>query len=252
MYVDVHCHLLPGVDDGVRDWEESRICLQRALDERISTVLLTPHIWPGRYPNRPGDLRAAFEEWRKRASAMGMDSGLGAEVYFSADLPERWSRGELLAMGGSGRYLLVELPLLLMPQGVARTFFDLRLLGVEPVLAHPERYPYAADNPRALEPLHSAAVPFQLTTHSVAGLFGRRIQKCAFAFLEMGWAGLLASDAHGAVQRAPLFREAVRVVAVRYGKEAARRLCIENPRRLIEGKELLPVRCEPRRRRRSP
>ena len=252
MYVDVHCHLLPGVDDGVRDWEESRACLRMAVEEKVSTVLLTPHIWPGKYPNSPEALRTAFQEWRARAAAAGVESHLGAEVYFSRDLAERWRRGELLPMGDAGRYLLVELPLLLMPQGVAQALFDLRLLGVEPVLAHPERYPYVADKLSLLEPIAAAAVPFQLTTHSVAGLFGSRIQKAALAILEAGWAAALASDAHGPVQRAPMFREAVRLVANRYGKEAARRLCIENPRRLLEGRDLLPVRCVPPRRRRRP
>lgn len=251
MYVDIHCHLLPGVDDGVQDWEESLAALRVALAEKVSTVLLTPHIWPGKYPNRPEALKAVFEEWRDRAAAAGMASHLGAEVYFSPDLAARWKNGDLLPMGAAGRYLLVELPLLLMPQGVAQVFFDLRLAGVEPVLAHPERYPYAAQRLSVLEPL-AAAAPFQLTTHSVVGLFGSRVQKTALAMLEAGWASALASDAHGPDHRAPMFREAVRFVANRYGKEAARRLCIENPRRLLEGRDLLPVACLPPRKRRRP
>ena len=243
MYVDVHCHLLPGVDDGVADWDESLECLHLAKREKVSTILVTPHIHPDRYPNKPAALRAAFSEWRDRAVGLGFELHLGSEVFFRPDLASQYEKGALLAMGESGRYLLVELPLLLRPPGVAQTFFELQLAGVEPVLAHPERYPYAAENIDRLEPLASSGVPFQVTSHSVVGIFGAKIQRAAFAMLERGWVAVMASDAHSPGGRAPLFREAVRVLSRRHGKEAARRLAVENPRRIVAGEPLLPVRC---------
>lgn len=247
MYVDIHCHLLPGVDDGVKDWEESLACLQQARREKVSRILVTPHIFPERYPNSPGALRAAFGEWREKASALGFDLSLGSEVFFGPKVVEDHAAGRFLTLAG-GPYLLVELPLLTCPPGVAQAFFELQLRGVLPVLAHPERYAYVADNPRRLADLAGAQVPFQLTTHSVAGLFGKRIQATAFDLMERGWVHILASDAHSPTSRAPLFREAIRLVANRYGKEAARRLTVENPTRVIAGEPLLPVRCERRRR----
>lgn len=252
MYIDIHCHLLPGVDDGVKDWEESLACLEQARREKVSRILVTPHIFPERYPNSPGALRAAFGAWCERASALGFDLSLGSEVFFGPRLAEDHAAGRFLTLAG-GPYLLVELPLLTCPPGVPQAFYELQLLGVLPVLAHPERYAYVADNPRRLAELAGAQVPFQLTTHSVAGLFGKRIQATAFDLMERGWVHLLASDAHSPASRAPLFREAVRVVAHRYGKEAARRLTIDNPRRVLEGRPLLPVACErSRKRRRRP
>ncbi len=244
MYTDVHCHLLPGVDDGVKTWEDSLACLKMAREEKVSSVLVTPHIWPGKYPNTPEGLLAVFEPWRDRARDLGLDLHLGSEVYFLGHLAEHWASGTYRAMGDAARYLLVELPLLVMPQGVAQGFYELRLKGVEPVLAHPERYPYVAKDPSRVEPLASAGVAFQLTTHSVAGLFGGGIQKAAFDLMERGWVHVLASDSHSPVNRAPMFRQAVRVVANRYGTEAARRLCVDNPRRILAGEPLLPVPCE--------
>jgi protein-tyrosine phosphatase len=248
VYIDIHCHLLPGVDDGVKTWEESLECLRLAVREKVSRVLVTPHIWPGQYDNPPAELEEKFEEWRRKASLLGLDLHLGSEVYYLPDLVEAHRAGRFVTMAGKGRHLLVELPLALFPPGVSRTLFELRLAGLEPILAHPERYPYAAKDPFRLEELGKAGVPFQITTHSVVGLFGAAIQKTAFSLLEKGWVYLMASDAHSAKGRPPLFREAVRTVANRYGKEAARRLCIENPRRVIEGRPLLPVRCRPARR----
>lgn len=243
MYTDVHCHLLPGVDDGAKSWAESEECLRIAQAERVTRLALTPHIWPDRYPNRPDDLREVFRDFQRRAQPLGLECHLGCEAYFHLDLPEWYRAGKLLAMGEAGRYLLVELPLTLCPPGLLQTFYALRLAGAEPVLAHPERYPYVSRDPRRLEDLGATGVPFQVTTHSLAGLFGGAVQRAAFALMERGWVRLLASDAHSSRGRVPMFRAAVRVVAARYGKEAARRLCVENPRRLLEGAPLLPVPC---------
>jgi protein-tyrosine phosphatase len=241
MYVDLHCHLLPGVDDGVGDWEESALCLEAARREKVSALCVTPHIAPPRFPNAPAVLQEAFEAWRGPAEAMGFTVHLGSEIAFRPRLLSAYQAGELLPMGEAGRYLLVELPLLLRPPGVEEAFFDLRLAGAEPILAHPERYAYVTRDPGCLASLAASQIPFQLTTHSLVGYFGQAIRRAALALLDRGWVYLLASDAHSAHGRAPLFREAVRVVARRYGIEAARRLCIENPRRVLCGKPLLPV-----------
>jgi protein-tyrosine phosphatase len=250
MYTDIHCHLLPGVDDGVKTWEDSLACLKMAAGERISTICVTPHIWADKYPNTPAGLEAAFWAWRERveASGLGLQVHLGSEVYYPSDLAEDWAAGKFRAMGPVGRYLLVELPLLVCPQGLEKGFYELRLKGVEPLLAHPERYPWAHRDRSRLGPLAHAGVPFQVTTHSVAGIFGAEIQRSSFALLEMGWVSVLASDAHSPTGRAPMFREAVRVVANRYGHEAARLLAVENPRRVLRGESLLPVTCERRKR----
>lgn len=250
MYTDIHCHLLPGVDDGVKTWDESLACLRIAAKEHVSTICVTPHIWPDRYPNTPEALGSAFDQWKTRveASGLGLEVHLGSEVYYQANLAEDWAGRRFQSLGGTGRYLLVELPLLLMPPGVAQGFYELRLKGVEPVLAHPERYPYVAKDPDRLEAIASAGVPFQLTTHSVAGIFGAGIQKASFDLMERGWVTCLASDSHSPKNRAPMFGEAVRVVANRYGHEAARELCVDNPRRFLAGEAVLPVRCERSRR----
>lgn len=248
MYVDVHCHLLPGVDDGAEDWAESSAMLTQAREEKVSALCVTPHMWPDRYPNRAEALWESFLAWSERASGRGIELHLGSEVHFRPDLAAAWSSGDLLGLGETSAYVLVELPLLLCPPGVEDVLYRLRLAGVEPVLAHPERYPYAARDPDRLSGIAGAGIPFQLTCASVAGHFGTAIQKASFAFLERGWVHVMASDAHSPTGRRPLFREAVGIVVRRYGREAARRLCVENPRRLLEGKPVLPVACPVRRR----
>jgi protein-tyrosine phosphatase len=146
-------------------------------------------------------------------------------------------------MGEAGRYLLVELPNAVIPHGLVTGLFNLRIAGVEPVLAHAERYPWAMRDPLRLGPLAQTDIPFQVTTRSITGGFGPESQRAAFELLERGWVHIAASDAHSPRSRPPAFREAVRVLSRRYGKEAARRLCIENPRRLMAGEPLLQVAC---------
>lgn len=244
MYTDLHGHYLPGVDDGAADPAESAEMLRQAREEKASTLCVTPHLWPERFPNSPAALRERFEEWRGEAEAVGLTVHLGSEVYFRSDLPAAWRRGELLPLGERGNYLLVELPLLLCPPGVAETFYRLRLEGAEPLLAHPERYPWAARDLRRLQELQEAGIPFQVTSASLLGHFGASVQRTAWSLLERGWVHVVASDAHSPVGRRPLLREAVRVVSQRMGTEAAHLLFVKNPRSLLEGRapEALPAR----------
>lgn len=249
MYTDLHGHYLPGVDDGAADLAESREMLDQALGERISVLCVTPHVWADRFPNRPEDLRARFEEWKGEAEGRGVEAHLGGEVYFRQDLPAAWARGEVLPLGERGRFLLVELPLLLCPPGVAETFYRLRLEGGEPLLAHPERYPWASRDLKRLQDLAEAGVPFQVTAASLLGHFGAAIQKTAWTLLDRGWVHVVASDAHSPTGRRPLMREAVRAVALKWGTEAAHLLFVKNPRAILEGRapEAPPVRPSRRR-----
>lgn len=249
LYTDTHCHLLPGVDDGVKDWEEAVRCLEIARRERIGHICVTPHMRIDRYPkNTPEALRPVFQRFRAEAESRGIRASLGSEVYYTSDLLKSWGDGDVLPMGEAGRYLLVELPNTLLPQGIVESFFNLRIGGVEPVVAHAERYPWAQRDLQRLSPLAVTDVPFQITTQSLTGTSGDEPRRAAFEMLERGWVYLAASDAHSDRARAPMFREAVRVLSRRYGTEAARRLCCENPRRLLEGEPLLPVACIHRRR----
>jgi protein-tyrosine phosphatase len=249
LYTDTHCHLLPGVDDGVKDWEEALRCLDIARRERIAHICVTPHVRPDRYPkNTPEALRNVFQRFQVEAEARGIRASLGSEAYYTSDLMKSWGDGEILPMGESGRYLLVEFSNTILPHGIVEAFYNLRIAGVEPVLAHAERYPWAQRDIMRLAPLALTDIPFQVTTFSLSGAFGDDAKKAAFEMMERGWIYMASSDAHSDRVRAPLFREAVRAISRRYGIEAARRLFIENPRRLLAGEQLLPVICIPRRR----
>lgn len=241
MYIDLHNHLLPGVDDGAAKMSQTLRGLETAAREKVGVLCFTPHIWRGKFPNTPERLRETFEKVKEAAASIPIELHLGSEVFYSHDLTDDFMAGAYIPLGKKKRFLLVELSTSVMPQGVANGLYKLMLQGVEPVVAHPERYMYVQKNPKCLFELAQAQIPMQVTTQSITGAFGSAAQKTAMKLLDMGLISFIASDAHNPETRPFVFREAVRLINRRYGHGVARLLSIENPRRIIEGKHLLPV-----------
>jgi len=241
MYIDIHNHLLPGVDDGAPKMSLTLAGLRAAVKEKVSAVCFTPHIWPGKYPNQPQKLRDVFRQVREAAADIPLELHLGSEVYYGPDLNDHFRQGCYITVGDKGRYLLVELPVAVKPQGVSSGLYKLMLQGVEPVIVHPERYQYVQKAPEVLFEFAQSQIPMQVTTQSITGAHGPAARKAAIKLLDMGMISFIASDAHNPETRPLVFREAVRFLNRRYGHSTARLLAIENPKRILEGKHLLPV-----------
>ena len=242
MYIDLHNHLLPDVDDGVKKLEETLRSLELAVKEKIGTLCFTPHIFEGKYNNHPEKLRKVFEEVKAVAKEIKIDLHLASEVHYSSSLAEDFKKGLYIPYGKKGRYLLVELPVTVLPKGVEDGLYKLMLEGAEPIIAHPERYNYVQKNIKSIMNLVKSQIPFQVTTQAIAGVLGGSAKKTAMKLLDMGLISFVASDAHHPEKRPFHFREAVRILNNRYGHSTTRILTIENPRRILEGKNLLPVR----------
>ncbi len=241
MYIDLHNHLLPGVDDGASKIGQTLRGLETAVKERVGILCFTPHIWEGRFPNEPAKLREVFERVREAAASLPIQLHLGSEVFYSNGIAEEHMKGAYIPIGKKKRFLLVELSTSVMPRGVTNGLYRLMLQGVEPVLAHPERYLYVQKNPKCLFEFAQAQIPMQVTTQSITGAFGSAAQKAAMKLLDMGLISFIASDAHNPETRPFVFRDAVRIINRKYGHTTARLLAIENPRRVLEGEHLLPV-----------
>jgi protein-tyrosine phosphatase len=241
MYIDLHNHFLPGVDDGAAELEQALAGLKAAAREKVSRLCFTPHIWEGRFPNSPGRLREVFNKVREAAKDIPVELYLGSEVFYTHGLADCFKDGLYIPIGEKKRYLLVELSTTIMPAGVADGLYKLMLHGVEPILAHPERYHYVQKDHKCLTSIAQAQIPMQATTQAITGAMGVRDQKTVFKLLDLGLVSFVASDAHHPESRPLLFREAVRILNRRYGHTTARLLSIENPRRILEGRHLLPV-----------
>ena len=251
--VDIHCHILPGVDDGATSMEMALEMLGCGQAEGIEIAVLTPHLKPGDGPEKEAlhqERFAALQEAVCRAG-LAVDIHLGAEIGFRFGLEEvaRWPSGSL---PGGGCLALVDLPMGPVPSGLEQGFFALRIAGFKAILAHPERHRPLVRSPDQFERLRQQELLFQIDAGSLTGRFGSRAQQAAEMLLERGWVEFIASDGHDLDQRPFSLAGARARVEARFGVEEARRLFVDNPGRAIRG-EAIEQRVEerPRPRRRS-
>jgi protein-tyrosine phosphatase len=243
--VDLHSHILPGVDDGPATLEESLELARRAAADGVSIIAATPHVRDD-YPTQPatmerlvGELRAAIER-----ADIPIDVRPGGEI--AIDWLDRLSEDDLgrFGLGGSPHYLLVEFPYAGWPLSLHEWVFRLVTRGVTPVIAHPERNADVQENPEELRPLVDAGALVQITAASLDGRVGRSARAAGTALIERGLAHVLASDAH-----TPDIREAGLVAAAGAVGDPglARWLTVDMPTAIVTDAPL-PLRPETRRR----
>jgi protein-tyrosine phosphatase len=241
--IDLHSHVLPGLDDGAADLAEAVSICRAASADGVTTLAATPHVRDD-HPTRPEEMERLLEELR---AAVGGAIALlpGGEVALEElDRPEE----ELLrfALAGIPEYLLVETPYLGWPLDIADRLFRLRAAGVTPVLAHPERNAELQRRPELVEPLVATGTLVQLTAASVDGRLGDRAARCARVLIERGSAHLIASDAHAPSVRAIGMRAAADALE---DPELARWLTVDVPGAIV-ARSRLPERPETSKRRR--
>lgn len=238
--VDAHCHCLGGLDDGPADMSEALRLCRSLTEDGITHVIATPHQL-GRYEALITGERIvrAVDELNEllQREDVPLQVASGAEIRVDPRVPELLECGELLSLGRTGRFVLLELPY--------ETFVNplpllcrLRDADIVPVIAHPERCDYLANRPAALASWLNAGAVLQLTAASLVGLCGPMATQQAWAWLRAGWVSLIASDAHDTTDRRSVMTAAIEQLTGRLGHVAARRLCIENPQHIWAGESL--------------
>jgi protein-tyrosine phosphatase len=238
---DIHCHCLPGVDDGPAMVEDSLALCRSLVNDGITTVVATPHqlgSYIGR--NLANAVRAAVAELNQRLAGQQVPLTIkpGGDVRVDEQIGQLLERDQILTLADGGRYLLLELP--------HETFMDpLPLLkqlvttrGICPIVSHPERNRSLVARPNVVNAWLECGATLQITSGSFVGDFGATAQRAAWYWLETGAAGLVASDAHDTKSRPPRMTAAIEMITHRLGQDVARRVCLENPSRVIEGLEL--------------
>lgn len=246
-FVDIHCHLLPDIDDGAVSWAESLAMAQLAADDGVSTVVATPHQL-GSYRANDGDkIRALCRQLQKLLDQRGIGLRVlpGADVRIEPDMIRKIHAGEVVTLADHGRYVLLELPHeLYLP--LDRLLRDFRNAGLTGVLSHPERNQGILGQPYLLEPLLDAGCLVQVTAGSLMGTFGPRIRGFAEWLILRGFVHFVATDAHGSKVRRPLMKRAFERVAEIAGDQAAGELCCVNPARLVANRTVVRGRRRPR------
>jgi protein-tyrosine phosphatase len=238
--IDLHAHILHGIDDGPETLEEAVEMCRLAAEDGIETIVATPHQRHGFWPNTDREaLEALFEELRAAAGGKP-ELALGAEIRVDSELLREVDilpGGSLLPLAGS-KYLLLEFASVPIGPDPRPLLHELMVAGWRPILAHPERIPWLVDQPTLLGELVERGVLLQLTAGSVIGELGRGPQECSFLLLDEGLAHFVASDAHDAHIRPPRLSEAFRAIAERWGEGRARQLIDQNPRAVVENRQL--------------
>jgi protein-tyrosine phosphatase len=243
MMVDLHCHVLPGIDDGAQHFDESIAMCRRAIEDGCTAVVATPH--QRTEPWDPRDVAALSALREQLQERVGEELRLlpGAEVRIDSELLdelERLPSSGLLPLAAS-RYLLLEFQRSPAPVGVDPfdLLHELAVAGWRPIFAHPEFIPWLATDPDLAGALVERGALFQLTAMSVTGDFGRRAQAVCETYLDRGLAHFVASDAHGPDRRPPGLSRARGAIAARWGVDAARRLTADNPLAVIENRPIV-------------
>ncbi len=248
---DVHCHILPGIDDGPLELEEALAMARLAAADGTKVVVATPH---GAQVTEAGgrdtlEQRVRAFNQEVQAHAIDLKVVMGAEYMLSMELLEETKRGTAISLNGS-RYLLVEIDLLQYPPHTDEALFQLQLHGYTPVLAHPERQAGIQSQPELLAGLVDRGVLSQITAGSVLGQLGKEAQHSVEYLLRHNLVHLMASDGHTAtVNRPPVMREAAALVGQWVGEKAAQCLTVSNPSAVLADAPVsLPVARPPRRR----
>jgi len=243
--VDLHHHLLPGLDDGSPDLETSLAMARLAADDGITHIVCTPHA-SSRYTFSPelieeklATLRAALAR-----ESIPLTLASGCDFHLSYDnIKDAIAHPRKYSLNATD-YLLIELPDHGLSTSLEEIFYQLRLAGLTLILTHPERNPTLQRDPARLAAWLREGMLVQITTSSILGKMGETARKMSHTLLANRWVHFLATDAHNLTSRPPLMAEARDLVAAKYGEAYANRLCTENPTAVFSGLPL-PEQDEP-------
>ncbi|QQR88998.1 MAG: protein tyrosine phosphatase [Myxococcales bacterium] len=233
-FIDLHCHYLPAVDDGVRSLEESIKLLKALKSIGYKKVVCTPHIRTGMFDNNPTTLRAAFERFVAETELVdGLpELGLAAEHYYDDVFWEMFLEDKLLRYPGD-KAALVEFNPARPPLNVENQFFKMKVHGLSPVLAHPERYEQSQHDLGWLERYTELGVLLQLDLMSLVGKYGRHAKHAAKKLLDGGLYTIACSDCHRP-EHVPFVKEAIEHLISQVGEKPAFKLLSEGPKRVLD------------------
>jgi len=239
--IDLHCHILPGIDDGPQSVDAALSMCRIAAKDGIRTVVATPHCCDGRYRNDAASILPVFDLLRERIREEGIDLNLdvAGDIHIQPNLVSFLNDNECLRLGG--RFVLVEVPSEVVPRLIGDFLFHLRVEGFSPILTHPERNRMIQRRPVILEDWIRCGGFTQVTAMSFTGDFGTEARDASFDLLNRGWVHCVATDAHSPAGRKPILSRALKLLKEYVGEEGAIRLVDGNPCRILAGEDPLTV-----------
>ncbi len=232
--IDLHCHMLPGIDDGAPDLDVALEMARIASNDGIRLLACTPHIYPGMYENTADSIRLATADLRQQLVQAGIPLELtfASDTHVVPDLLEKLKSGQVPTFNG-GRYFLLEPPHHVAPPNFEQFVFGIMAAGYVPVVTHPERLSWIEEHYAVFKTLSQRGAWMQLTAGSLTGRFGESARYWGERMLDEGLVHILATDAHSPKRRPPLLAEGVEAAKRWVGAEEAMRLVIERPEAIL-------------------
>lgn len=236
--IDLHCHILPELDDGSQSLQESLEMARMAVESGVVAVAATPHC-------TDGGAQEVYRAWKLLHMAL-KESGIplkllpGMEIYGTENTLRLLKEGKLFTLNGS-RYPLVEFSFHSDGDLETRILRGLCKAGLRPVVAHPERYSYVQHNPELLNRWHRMGCLLQVNRGSLLGRFGPRPYEMAMALVERNFAAVVSSDAHSPHMRTPWMEDVQQLLIRDFSPATARKLLAENPNRILKDAPIAPV-----------
>lgn len=239
--IDIHNHILPALDDGARNIEDTLKIIGQLKNAGFKTLIATPHVLEGREYLSPEEILDAVRQVQIYMAEAGISAEIlpGAENYIFPDMGKWVREGKLLTLGNTGRYLLLELPMLEIPQYTEKVFFDLQVQGLIPVLAHPERNKGLIDQPELLLEWAKKGVLFQLNLRSLRDRYGPQSRELAKMMLRGNLVHFIGSDAHRPSQRDSAYLETLESLREVAGEDGLREVTLKNPQAILTGEALV-------------
>lgn len=237
--IDIHSHILPGLDDGSKSLEETLEIVRQLQKAGFETILATPHVFEGTDYLHPEEILASTEHIRQAVFESGIPVQIlpGAENYIFPDMAKWVREGKLLTLGNTERYILIELPMMEIPRYTDQVFFDLHVEGLTPVLAHPERYREIISEPERLIAWAKQGILFQIDYRSLNGRYGSQVKKLTERMLSSGLIHFIGSDAHR-VFHSESNSETLQRLRQIIGEEKFEEVTVKYPQCILEGKEI--------------
>lgn len=237
--IDLHCHLLAGLDDGPESWQNSLEMAKMASSDGIRCIVATPHYRFGLHENNSQRIKEKVEELRQllQEENISLEVLPGADVHLMPEILRLIEAGEVLTINDSMKYLLLELSNNFLPHQLEDIVFSLKIKGITPILTHVERLRVIKDNLERLYELEERGALVQITAMSLTGGFGKDAKKVSQLLLEHHLVQVIASDGHNLTSRPPIlslgYMEARNIV----GEEIANMLVGANPEAIIKGED---------------
>lgn len=234
--IDIHCHILPSVDDGPDNFTESIQMAKQAVAEGISTIIATPHHLNGSYENVRSDIFEAVDELNVALQAEQIPLTIlpGQETRIHGEMVENIESGEILSLINSNQYVFVELPSSHVPRYTSQLLYDIQLVGLTPIIVHPERNSEMIETPDLLYKLVKNGALTQVTASSITGHFGKKVKKFTNELIKHKLTHFVASDAHNTTSRTFRLQEAMETVEKQFGT-SHRYFFQENAELLVRG-----------------